>query len=255
MQFNTIWISSVPRTGSMWLYNVTREIFKLSKFNVLPKEIPQTNKDNLILYQNFSINDNNDKNRYVLKIHKPIPIILKKSKILTTIRDPRDICISYKEFMKVDFNSALKATRPLKHFIKNYNKFSDEYLKIIKYEDIENRAVETLAKISKFINVNLDSPKAEKISNKFNKLNIKKLIKKNDKRILNKIENKKKILKKEIVYFSNKNFRSYDSNTGFQSGHISNRNSGDWKNKFSDNEIKIMNKEFKEILEEYNYEI
>ena len=36
MNINSIWVSTTPRTGSMWVYNVTREILKLSKINVLP---------------------------------------------------------------------------------------------------------------------------------------------------------------------------------------------------------------------------
>ena len=94
-----------------------------------------------------------------------------------------------------------------------------------------------------------------KISDEFSKNNVRNLILENDNRLLSKIKKKEKVSKKEVVYFSNKNFRSYDVNTGFQSGHISNRKSGDWKNKFSENEIKVINNEFKEIIEEYNYEI
>ena len=45
MKVNTFWISTVPRTGSMWLYNITREILKNSKFNVIPNQIPQQDKE------------------------------------------------------------------------------------------------------------------------------------------------------------------------------------------------------------------
>lgn len=255
MSINTFWISSVPRTGSMWLFNVTREIFRTSKFNIFPKESPRSDKDALLIYQNYSLKDNNSKNKYILKIHKPLPTNMEKSKILTTIRDPRDICVSLKEFMKIDFKEALEATKPLNYFIKTYSQYSDKYLKFIKYEDMENKNIETLIEISRFINLNIDLELAGKISNQYNKNNIKELIKKNDNKLINKIKNKDRILKKEIVYFSNENFRSYDLNTGFQTGHVSARKSGDWKSKLSKNEIKIMNNEFKELLIKYNYEI
>ena len=36
-----MWVSTVVRTGSMWLFNITREILNLKKFNVLPDKIPK----------------------------------------------------------------------------------------------------------------------------------------------------------------------------------------------------------------------
>ena len=41
MSINSFWMTTA-RTGSMWLYNVTREILKLSKINVLPIKIPKS---------------------------------------------------------------------------------------------------------------------------------------------------------------------------------------------------------------------
>ncbi len=255
MNFNTLWISTTPRTGSMWLFNVTREILKASKFNLYPEEIPQYDSETVKIYQNFSLKDNNENNKYVLKIHKLLPTGLKVSKILTTVRDPRDVCISFKEFMNVDFDEAFKATKTLNNYVKTYKQYNSEYIKFIKYENIEKKPIETLSEIAKFININIDLRLLEKISNKFSKDNVRKLIKQNDNKLIDKIKNKEQILKKEIVYFSKKNYRSYDLNTGFQTGHISKRNSGDWKNKLNENEIKIINDEFKEILEEYKYDI
>ncbi len=42
---NTFWISTAPRTGSMWLFNVAREIFIINKYNVFPAKIPKNDKD------------------------------------------------------------------------------------------------------------------------------------------------------------------------------------------------------------------
>ena len=37
--YNSIWINSIPRTGSMWTTNVVKEIFLKSNFNVYPKKM------------------------------------------------------------------------------------------------------------------------------------------------------------------------------------------------------------------------
>ena len=60
MKKNTFWISSAPRTGSMWLFNITREILKISGNDVLPKEIPQDDEDNIKLYEKYAIHDENN---------------------------------------------------------------------------------------------------------------------------------------------------------------------------------------------------
>ena len=55
------------------------------------------------------------------------------------------------------------------------------------------------------------------------------------------------------MYCSKDNYRSFDTNTGFQTNHISNRNSGDWKKSFSSKEMEILNFEFENIISEYKF--
>ena len=69
MNINSLWISTTPRTGSMWLYNVTREILKVSRINVLPIKIPKTSQEFFEIFEKESLIDLNDSNKYVFKIH------------------------------------------------------------------------------------------------------------------------------------------------------------------------------------------
>jgi len=252
---NTFWISTAPRTGSMWLFNVVREIFILNKYNVYPDKIPKNDKDFLEIYNSKSTKDQNTLNKYVFKVHSPMNSDLLNSKVLTTIRDPRDVCASYKEFMKSDFKTALTAAKGMIDFVKYYRPFEKDFLKFFKYEDIENSSIKTILTISKFIECEINSDVAKFISEKFNKNNIRNLIKKNDEKLKNKIQNKEKIDRSEIVYFSKENYRTFDIATGFQTNHISKRNSGEWTKAFSENEVEIINSdpEFKNFLKEYNY--
>ena len=91
----------------------------------------------------------------------------------------------------------------------------------------------------------------------FNSSNNKKCVKcinKKNKQLKEKILKKSKIDKKDIVIISNKNVRAFDKNTGFQTGHVSQRNSGDWKKALSSEEIEIINSQFKNFLIENNYD-
>ena len=253
MNINSFWVSTTPRTGSMWLYNITKEILKLSKINVLPIEIPKSEQKFFDIFEEQSLIDQNDTNKYIFKIHKILKPNLPRSKILTIIRDPRDICISFKEFMKTDFETALKAAKDLLEYEKIYKNYDKDYLKFFRYENIENKSIETILEVAKFIGYVINFKIAEEISLKYNKKEVKKLIKKNDENILSKIENKEDLDKSSILYFSNDNYRSFDTKTGFQTNHISDRNSGDWKESFSSREIEILNLEFKNFISKYNF--
>ena len=253
MHLNTFWISTTPRTGSMWLFNVTKEILHYSQLKVLPINVPQNDDEFFRIFKTQSLNDLDNINRYVFKVHTILKSDLPRSKILTTLRDPRDICISFKEFMKTDFNIALKATKSILKYEKIYKTFDKEYLKFFRYENIENKPVQTILDIANFIGYKINSNIAEQISIKFNKEKVKTLIKSNDENLLFKIKNKEEIKKSDIVYFSEKNYRSFDLKTGFQTNHVSARNSGDWKKKFTSKEIEILNYEFKDLIYNYNF--
>ena len=67
---------------------------------------------------------------------------------------------------------------------------------------------------------------------KIAKDNVKKLIQNIDEKLDKKIKEKQTINQSEIVYLSKDNYRAFDINTGFQTNHISKRNSGDWKQVF-----------------------
>ena len=132
-------------------------------------------------------------------------------------------------------------------------KNTKNYLKFFRYENIENKPIETILEIADFIGYKINYKVAEAISLKYNKKSVKKIIKNNDQNLLSKIKNKEEINKSNIVYFSEGNYRSFDTKTGFQTNHISNRSSGDWKKKISSKEIEIINFEFKELISEYKF--
>ena len=129
------------------------------------------------------------------------------------------------------------------------------FLKFFKYKDIDNNSIELILKIAKFIECEINVDTAKLISEKFGKSKIRDLIKSNDEKLKNKIKNKEKVERSEVVFFSKENYRAFDINTGFQTNHISQRNSGEWRKAFSEKEIEIINSdvEFKNFLKEFNY--
>ena len=83
----------------------------------------------------------------------------------------------------------------------------------------------------------LTSSEVQKVCDQFCKENVKRIITDNDLALLEKIKQNEKINKKEIIYFGDSNFRSFDTKTGFQTGHISKRETGQWKSAFKKMQI------------------
>ena len=136
--FKLIWVATVPRTGSMWCYNITRAILKELGYNVFPDQIPQLDKSMFGL-ADAGIRDPNPLNIWTLKIHSRLRCDVPRSRIVSTFRDPRDSMISFMRFMRCDFDRALGATVHAIGYYDYIREFPAEVLLCLKYRDIVDR--------------------------------------------------------------------------------------------------------------------
>ena len=252
MEFNSIWIASVPRTGSMWTTNIIREIFLEGNLNVFPKNQIQYDKDILNYYNSEAQLDDNKLNKYVLKIHSKLTVLPPRSKIITNIRNPYDICASHNEFMKCDVNKSILVASDLLNWVNYYKRLYKDIFSV-KYEDIENEPSVLIDKLTNFCKTSLSKIQIEKIALKFSKNKILNLIKSNDEEIQRKIIKNEEIDQKKIVKFKNGSYRYFDINTGFQTGHISQRKSGEWRKVFSIKEADMIIEKLDPIAVELGY--
>ncbi len=235
--YNTVWITGTPRTGSMWTTNVVREILKSADFKPLPELQFQAEEEWLRLYTEKSLRDQNQENKYVLKTHQILNPGLPRSRYITNVRNPYDVCASFYQFMKCDVERAIAVALSLKHTIAHYKSFEADSLHIVAYDEIETNPTSAILKLARFLNCNLDDKSVEHIERRFCKERTVSIISENEQRLNYKIQNKKPISKIEIVQLSPTNYRSFDPETGFQSGHVSNRKSGQWRQVFSTDQI------------------
>ena len=233
--YNSIWVTSVPRTGSMWTRNVVKEIFTQSNFNTYPKQQIQSDIETLNYFNKNALHDQNINNRYVFKVHSKISNLL-RSKIIFNIRNPYEVCASQYQFMKCKLDEAIKTARFSFKFLDFYSNKKIELL-IINFEDIENKPVEIIKKISFFCETEISEEKILLIDQKFKKENIKKIIHSNDYKIKKKVMNKEFINQNDIVKINKDFYRSFDAETGFQTNHISKKNNKNWKKLFSNSDI------------------
>ena len=250
--FNSFWVATLPRTGSMWTINILREIFTISKFNVFPKIQLKSDQEFLDLYKNNAINDTNFLNKYVLKIHTRLSTFPPKSKIITNIRNPYDICASFYEFMKSDLDKAIECGFRLSVFINHYRNISKDVFEI-RYEEIENEPEKLIKKLVILCDLNLSDNQIKKILKKYSKENISKLIKSNDDQVKLDILDKKNIDNRRVIVDDKNHYRYFDLKTGFQTNHISSRKSGQWRAAFTDNQIKKIIDKLDPIATEFGY--
>ena len=82
--FNSIWVASIPRTGSMWTANVVKEIFTKSNFNTYPKQTIHSDIETINFFYKNALHDQNNINRYVFKVHVKLNSDLDYNKFLYT---------------------------------------------------------------------------------------------------------------------------------------------------------------------------
>ena len=239
---NTTWITGTPRTGSMWTKNVTREIFRMAGYKVLPEKYSKYDEDCFEKYINSSLQDASSYNRYVFKTHIALKLDLARSKYIVNIRNPYEVCTSFYQFMKCDLEKAIDIGLSLSNTIDYYSQISNDNLLKIRYEDLESYPINIIKKIASFVEIELQEDMYELISNKFSKKQVQSIIKECETNISKKLNETGKASKDEIVIISPKFIRAFDVHTGFQSGHIAPRRSSEWRKIFSQPEIdKIIN--------------
>ena len=241
------WVCGMPRSGSMWTFNVVRKILVYANKNVYPKFIPQDGED-AIKEANIGLQNTNKSDKWVLKVHIPLNKDFPSSKFIVNRRDLRDALISFQRFMKCDFNYALKMQGNCGRLIRYYESFPRELCLFIDYKDMLQAPEIVVKRISNFVGVALKEDEVKKIVHEFSKENVVDLISRTHDRVKEMINSNTPVPENEIVGNSTKYWRAIDANTGFQSGHVSDYVEGDWKKILTEMEQQLVNEELKEFL-------
>ena len=222
-----IWVAGMPRSGSMWTYNVVRRLLNANRLEVFPEILPLKEAQKDRCFEEV-IHDKNRNRICVLKTHRRISSDLPKTRYINTQRDIRDALMSYIRFMRCDFETGLNAAVGMTANCDHYGMFSEDIICRIEYYDILGRPASVVEDIGKFLGFSSSGETIQQIVADLSKNMVKKLIKVKENDIRSRLKGGKRFRETELIRNLDGTYRARDETTGFQGGHISDYQDGDW---------------------------
>jgi Sulfotransferase domain len=231
-----VWIASAARCGSTWVQNVTRGIARAAGLEVLPAKATFRDTDKIAAAEE-GMHDPEPGRVRVLKTHHLLSFNVPLSRFILPRRDLKDSMVSYMRFMRCDFENAMTFARTVLKTERHYGVFPRERALTIDYSGIITRPEETAQKIAAFLEVPLDEQSISAIVDEFSKENVARLIARKEQNVEQRQRLGLPIGCNEVILSGREIVRVYDTATGFQSGHISDYQDGDWKTILSADQI------------------
>lgn len=235
--YKLVFVASMPRSGSMWVFNVVRDMFRQSGTAVLPQEVPFVEQINLELAER-AVNDPAPTGMHVLKTHRPVNSF-PQARFIATHRDVRDAMISFMRFMGCDFERGLEAAVGMTQLSDHFRQFPDDVALQLEYDDIKSRPKDTARSLMRFLGLGLDRDGLESIVEKYSKRNVQALVDAMEQDVGTREPVSAPTRRGGTVLLPG-GTRALDAATGFQSGHVSDYVDGDWERLLSSAQKRAM---------------
>ncbi len=251
--FKVVWVAGMPRSGSMWTFNVTRELARRAGFRVLPEEIKLTDQE-CADYANREIVANRDPNTiFVLKIHAKLSSLAPDHLVITNIRDMRDVTMSYQRFMHVDFGKALEMCKVALGIANHCLAFPEAQRLTIRYDELTAKPAKTVACIADRLTGGVENDVADEIVAQFSKEKVRALTESKDRQYQRSLEGERLPQGEILLSRADGDIATIDRSTGFQSNHVSDYRDGDWRQSLSAEQTLAMEDAFGDWLKRYGY--
>lgn len=249
--YKTVWISTPPRTGSTWLFNVTREILRRAGRVVLPQRVPQEREDMFELARREAWTDTDPARIWVLKVHGTLfRPDLPRSKIITSLRDPRDVLVSFRRFMNTSFEHALRISEEIRKYPEAYRDFPPGMVMSVDYEDIKTHPRRLLREIGEFLGVGLAVGAEADIVAAYSRQRVRQMTEQTTADVMIRLRENAVVARDEVVLRDGAQVeRVYDPATAFQTGHVSDYRDGDWRRLLTDEEKRQIAESFGDWFE------
>ena len=169
----TVFIAGMSRSGSMWIYNVTRSLIQKANKVLLPVEIPP-NEEALI--SEALTQQSNQDTFYCIKTHRPITPHLPHVKIIFTYRDVRESMVSFMRFTHCNFERGLQAAHGMMAITDFYfNEHKDNIIRL-RYNDFVSDPIKCIEQIRQFLGLEVHMQDIQQIADLFSKKEVQKLV-------------------------------------------------------------------------------
>ena len=236
----------------MWVTNICAELARTKGFNVdmigLDGKTPT-----VAHYEKFLADKASAQKAFVYKVHRPIVRQLEKSKFITIFRNPIERTVSEMLFSDRSFHAALDGTKSLVRFYDNFVRTKRGDTLVLFYPEISSDPARVIQRVSEFLEIDATSQQIDQIQNRFSKTRVKSLIKKNDTQLEQKKSSGRSFDGIDIVRPKHTNrIRSFDKETGFQSGHVSNLEKTEYRDRLSRKQISKIEDIFRNLNWEFD---
>jgi hypothetical protein len=225
--YKIVWIAGMARSGSMWTFNVARSLLREAGFAVFPPTALKRD-DEAQEEARKGLQDSCADNIWCLKIHgvrKGSPM----ERFISPYRDPRDAVISYMRFVRCSFDNALAATAYWTRFCDHYRAMPPELSLCLDYKEIAEQPLGAAGRISTFLGLNSSAEVIANVVAHFDRENVRQRIEVVEERARHRRAAGDPDAAGAFVRNWDGTERVMDEETGFQSGHVSGCQPGDWR--------------------------
>jgi hypothetical protein len=221
-----IWIASVPRTGSMWTFNVARDLVRFTGRAALPEIVPHDDAEMEQLGRaGIAANDGT----YVLKVHTRVAADLPHSFYVVTHRHIRDSLVSFMRFTHADFEAGLRFAAGAIRLERHFAAFPAAHTLQVAYSDIVERPEVVVEALARALGVAAGPAAIAAIVARYAKDKVQARLVAREQELREQIEAGQSVDVRAFVPMGDASLRAFDMTTGFQSGHVSAYREGDWR--------------------------
>jgi len=221
-----IWIASVPRTGSMWTFNVVRELMRSTGISPKPELVPQDDAEMEAIGRAGIAADDGV---YVLKVHTHIATDLPHSFYVVTHRDIRDSVVSFMRFTHSDFEAGLRFAAGAIRSEQHFSTFPTDRALHLDYAEIIGEPEAAITRLGWHLGIPTPDALIAGIVGRYSKARVRERLVAQEQVLREKIAARQPVDRRDFVAHQDRSLRAFDTATGFQSGHVSDYREGDWR--------------------------
>jgi hypothetical protein len=251
--YKIVWVASMPRSASMWAFNVARSLLREAGLSVFPQTLPKSDED-MVAEARRGLRDTSPDNVWCLKVHSGLRNGSPANRFISTFRDPRDAVVSFMRFMRHDFETALSAATIWTQLCDHYRAFPPDLSLCLDYDRIVADPIDVAGRISNFLELDLAASDIAQAIAEFDREKIRRRTQSFRTQAAREPMAGDVDVAEALILNADGTMRFWDPHTGFQSDHISDYRDGDWRFLLSEDQKRRLDQAIGDWLAEHGYD-